>query len=198
MRTILADALLGLRARRGRTLLAGGGVFAASLVLGVVATAAYALATGFDRSADRADLPSVIARFADEDRDAVDEHVSRLPNLAARANRTEITRVGLHARGLRIHEGVVHIVGGGRRGYAIVEGRDVSARGDEAVIEARPRARVAARTGRSHRHRTPRSGAGGGRGDLARTTSRSRWCAQRACTSRGAAWCGASAGATPR
>jgi ABC-type lipoprotein release transport system permease subunit len=136
VRALLADALLGLRARRGRTLLAGGGVFAASLVLGVVATAAYALATGFDRSADRADLPSVIARFADEDRDAVDEHVRRLPNLAARAYRTEITGVGLRARGRRIHEGVVHIVGGGRRGYAIVEGRDVGERGDEAVIEA--------------------------------------------------------------
>jgi ABC-type antimicrobial peptide transport system permease subunit len=136
VRALLADALLGLRARRGRTLLAGGGVFAASLVLGVVATAAYALATGFDRSADRADLPSVIARFADEDRAAVDEHVSRLPNLAARAYRTEITGVGLRARGRRIHEGVVHVVGGGRRGYAIVEGRDVRERGDEAVIEA--------------------------------------------------------------
>jgi ABC-type antimicrobial peptide transport system permease subunit len=135
VRGILADALFGLDARRGRTLLAGGGVFAASLVLGVVATAAYALATGFDRSADRADLPSVIARFADEDRDAVDEHVSRLPNLAARAYRTEITGVGLRAHGRHIHEGVVHIVGG-RRGYAIVEGRDVGGRGDDAVIEA--------------------------------------------------------------
>ena len=62
-------------------------------------TAAYALATGFDRAADRADLPSVIARFADEDRDEVDERVSRLPNLAARAYRTEITGVGLAARG---------------------------------------------------------------------------------------------------
>jgi ABC-type antimicrobial peptide transport system permease subunit len=136
VRAILADALTGLLARRGRTALAGGGVFAAALVLGVVATAAYGLATGFDRAADRADLPSVIARFADEDRDTVDERVRALPNLAARAYRTEITGVRLQAHGRHIHEGVVHIVGGGRRGYTIVEGRDVGGRGDEAVIEA--------------------------------------------------------------
>ena len=37
MRSVLGDALIGLRARRGRTALAAGGVFAASLVLGVVA-----------------------------------------------------------------------------------------------------------------------------------------------------------------
>ena len=136
MRAVLADALAGLRARRGRTALAGAGVFGASLLLGVVATAAYALATGFDRAADRADLPSVIVRFDDEDRGAVDKRVRALPNLAARAYRTEITRVRLQARGRDVDEGVVHIVGGGRRGYAIVEGRDLGGRGDEAVIEA--------------------------------------------------------------
>jgi ABC-type antimicrobial peptide transport system permease subunit len=136
VKAILGDALSGLRARRGRTALAAGGVFAASLVLGVVATVAYALATGFDRAADRADLPSVIARFDGEDRDTVDERVRALPNLAARAYRTEITGVRLGALGRHIHEGVVHIVGDGRRGYAIAEGRDVRARGDEAVIEA--------------------------------------------------------------
>jgi ABC-type antimicrobial peptide transport system permease subunit len=136
VRAVLADALAGLRARRGRTALAGAGVFGASLVLGVVATAAYALATGFDRAADRADLPSVIVRFDDEDRGAVDERVRALPNLAARAYRTEITRVRLEAGGRDVDEGVVHIVGGGRRGYAIVEGRDLGGRGDEAVIEA--------------------------------------------------------------
>jgi MacB-like periplasmic core domain/FtsX-like permease family len=136
LRPVLADALPGLRARRGRTALAGAGVFGASLVLGVVATAAYALATGFDRAADRADLPSVIVRFDDEDRGTVDARVRALPNLAARAYRTEITRVRLEARGRDLDEGVVHIVGGGRRGYTIVEGRDLGGRGDEAVIEA--------------------------------------------------------------
>jgi ABC-type antimicrobial peptide transport system permease subunit len=136
LRAVLDDALTGLRARRGRSALAAAGVFGASLVLGVVATAAYALATGFDRAADRADLPSVIVRFDDEDRGTVDERVRALPNLAARAYRTEITRVRLEARGRDVDEGVVHIVGGGRRGYTIVEGRDLRGSGDEAVIEA--------------------------------------------------------------
>jgi ABC-type lipoprotein release transport system permease subunit len=133
---IVADALRGLRARGRRALLPAGSVFAASLVLGVVTTAAYALTTGFERAASRADLPSVIAKFETQDRSSVDAGVRRLPNLEARAYRTEITRVRLAARGRHIHEGVIHVVGDGRRGYAVVAGRDLRARGDEAVIEA--------------------------------------------------------------
>ena len=136
VRAILGDALDGLRARRRRAALSAGTVFAASLVLGVVTTAAYSLATGFERAADRADLPSVIARFSDEDRATIDDRVRRLPNLEARAYRTEITRVALAARGRRLDEGVVQVVGGPRRGYAVVQGRDLGARGDEAVVEA--------------------------------------------------------------
>jgi ABC-type antimicrobial peptide transport system permease subunit len=136
VRAIVADALRGLRARRGRSALAASGVFAAALVLGLVLTAAYALSTGFDRAAERADLPSVIARFSDRDPAAVDARLRALPNLEARAFRTEITRVALRARGQRLSEGVVQIVDGDRRGYAIVAGRDVRERGDEAVIEA--------------------------------------------------------------
>jgi ABC-type lipoprotein release transport system permease subunit len=136
VRAIVADALRGLRARGRRSLLPAGSVFAASLVLGVVTTAAYALTTGFERAASRADLPSVIAKFESEDRSSVDAGVRRLPNLEARAYRTEITRVRLAARGRHIHEGVIHVVGEGRRGYGVVAGRDLRARGDEAVIEA--------------------------------------------------------------
>ena len=136
LRAVVADALRGLRARRGRSALSARGVFAASLVLGVVAIAAYSLSTGFERAAERADFASVIARFDDEDRSAIDERVRRLPNLEARAYRTEIKRVGLAARGRRLREGVVQVVDGRPRGYAVVAGRDVAARGDEAVIEA--------------------------------------------------------------
>jgi FtsX-like permease family len=133
---LLADALAGLRARRRRAVPAAAGVLTASLVLGVVLTSAYSLGTGFDRAADRADLPSVIARFDSADRAALDARVSALPNLARRAYRTEITRVRLGARGRHIHEGVVHAVGGSGRGYAVVKGRDLSRRADEALVEA--------------------------------------------------------------
>ena len=136
MKRLLTDALLGLRARRGRTALAAGVVFAASLVLGVVISSAYGLRTGFDRAADRADLPSVIARFDDQDRASVDARVRALPNLAARAYRTEITGVRLAERVHMLEKGVIHIVDGGRRGYAIVAGRDVAERDDEVVVEA--------------------------------------------------------------
>jgi ABC-type antimicrobial peptide transport system permease subunit len=132
----MVDALRGLRARRGRILLPAGGVLAASLVLGVVTTAAYSLSTGFERAAERGDFPSVIARFDGEDRSTVDAGVRTLPNLEARAYRTEITGVRLATSGRHIHEGVIHVVGGGRRGYAVVEGRDLGGRGDEAVVEA--------------------------------------------------------------
>lgn len=136
LRAIVADALRGLRARRGRVALPAGSVFAAALVLGVVTTAAYTLSTGFERAAERADFPSVIARFDDEDRSTVDARVRRLPNLESRSYRTEVTRVRLSAGGRRLDEGVIHVVDSGRRGYALVAGRDVGASGDEAVIEA--------------------------------------------------------------
>ena len=136
IRAVVADALQGLRARGGRVALPAGSVFAASLVLGVVTAAAYTLSTGFDRAAERADFPSVIARFDDEDRATVDARVRPLANLEARAYRTEVTRVPLSARGRRLDEGVIHVVEPGRRGYAVIAGRDVGARGDEAVIEA--------------------------------------------------------------
>ncbi|HWM08356.1 MAG TPA: hypothetical protein VNO82_03405, partial [Solirubrobacteraceae bacterium] len=88
-RTSWPLALAGLRARRARTLLAAAGVLAASLVVGTATTVGYGLATGFERSAERADLPDVIARFDPESRESLDERVRALPNLAARSYRFE-------------------------------------------------------------------------------------------------------------
>lgn len=124
-----------LRARPGRAVLTAAGIVAAALVLGVALTVALGLATGFDRAAERADLPSVVARFDEEDRDDVDDRVRGLPNLAARSYRYEITRVPLRSGARRTGEGVIHIVGPGRRGYAVVEGRDVGDAPGEIVIE---------------------------------------------------------------
>ena len=132
---MIALALAGLRARRGRTLLAAAGVLAASLVVGTGATVGYGLATGFDRAADQAGLPDVIARFDPEPRSTLDERVRALPNLAARSYRLERTNVGLWATGHHNHRGAMHVVMGGRRGYLIVDGRDLSGRPGEVVIE---------------------------------------------------------------
>jgi ABC-type lipoprotein release transport system permease subunit len=120
--------------RRARTVLALLGIVAASLVVGTAATVGYGLATGFDRAAEQADLPDVVARFDSEPRATVDERVRALPNLAARSYRHELTNVELRANGHGTGKGVVHVVLGGRRGYAVTEGRDVGA-DDEVVIE---------------------------------------------------------------
>ena len=119
---------------RGRALFALIGIFAASLVVGTAATVGFGLATGFDRAARQADLPDVIARFDREPRETVDERVRALPNVAARSYRHEVTDVALRADGQATRKGVLHIVLGGRRGYALTAGRD--ARGhDEVVVE---------------------------------------------------------------
>jgi putative ABC transport system permease protein len=134
----LRTAWASLRGRPGRAALTAIGIAAAGLVLGVALTVAYALSTGFDRAADRADLPTIVARFDDEDRSAVDAVVRDLPNLAAASYRYERTRVRLAAGGRSLDQGVIEVVGGGRRGYAIVAGRDVrSAAGAplEVVVE---------------------------------------------------------------
>ena len=75
-----------------RRLLAALGVAAAALVVGVCATLAFALATGFDRAATDADLPDVIVRFDTTDRAKVDARIAALPNLAALAYRVRDQR----------------------------------------------------------------------------------------------------------
>jgi ABC-type antimicrobial peptide transport system permease subunit len=122
---VIADALAALRARRGRTLLAAVGVLAASLVVGTATTVGYSLATGFDRAADRADLPDVIARFDREERRSIDARVAALPNLQARSYRREWLNQRLAFEGRRTRKGAVTALLGDRRGYVVVEGRDV-------------------------------------------------------------------------
>ncbi|HEX8102699.1 MAG TPA: ABC transporter permease, partial [Solirubrobacteraceae bacterium] len=131
---LLATALAGLRARRGRALLAAAGVLAASLVVGTAATVGFGLATGFDRAADRADLADVIARFDDEPLPTVDERVRALPNLEARSYRREVNDVPLRAGANSTRKGSLQVLFGGRHGYAIVAGRDVGDRERAPVV----------------------------------------------------------------
>ncbi|MBA2262920.1 MAG: hypothetical protein H0W03_09660, partial [Solirubrobacterales bacterium] len=136
MRAALADAVRRLRAAPGRVALAAAGIVAAAAMLGAGVTVSYGLATGFDRSAQQADLPDVLARFGDEEREDVEERVAALPNLEQRTYRYEETDVPLRANGESSDDGVIHAVRGERRGYAILEGRDVTADDlDGAVVE---------------------------------------------------------------
>jgi len=129
------EALRRLRARPGRSALTAAGVAAACVMLGAAITVSYGLATGFERAAERADLPDLIARFDDERLQTIDERVRALPNVEARSYRLEVTNIRLAANGRSTEKGAAQVVRRGRRGYAVVEGRDVSERGSEVVIE---------------------------------------------------------------
>jgi ABC-type antimicrobial peptide transport system permease subunit len=121
---------------RRRRWLAAAGIAAASVVVGTATTVGFGLSTGFERAARDADLPDVVARFDRERRSTLDERVRALPNLEARSYRRELTnfRMADHA-GHLLRRGTVQIVLGGRRGYAITRGHDLSARSGEVVIE---------------------------------------------------------------
>ena len=118
-----------------RTWLAALGVAAAALVVGVCVTVAYALSTGFDRAAREADLPDVIVRFAPERRSEVDARLRTLPGLEARSYRYEATDVDLRHGGDTTGRGAVHVVRGGRRGYAVIRGHDLRAGEADVVVE---------------------------------------------------------------
>jgi putative ABC transport system permease protein len=137
MRRAFGLALARLRARPGRTALAAVGVVAAGAMAGAAITVSLALATGFDRAANRAGLPDIIARFDARAPGFVDRRVRALPDLAARSLRLEINNVHLSGNKQRTGQGSLEVlVAGARRGYAVVAGHDVSpTRGGEVVIE---------------------------------------------------------------
>jgi hypothetical protein len=137
MSAILREALALVRMGGRRSLLAAVGVALAATMLGTAVTVSWSLATGFERSADAADLAHVVARFDREDAAGVERRLRALPNVAATSLRTEITRVRMAGGTGRTRRGVVQVVGPGRRGYAIVEGRDVRSgvRSDDVVVE---------------------------------------------------------------
>ena len=140
---LLSAALAGVRARPGRSALAALGVFAASVVVGAATTLGFGLSTGFERAADRADLPHVLARFRSDELSVIDERVGTLPNLARREYRLEVNDVGLRTGRRVTGQGAVHVLlrapagvaGAPRRGYAVVAGRDLANDPGEVLVE---------------------------------------------------------------
>ncbi|HEX8207128.1 MAG TPA: FtsX-like permease family protein [Solirubrobacteraceae bacterium] len=120
---------------RRRAWLAAAVVFASSLVAGTALTAAISLSGGFERAADRADLPDLVVRFDGIPREEAERRFDALPNVETTRFRTEFGHAFLAGEDDSSEDGAVHFVGPGRRGYAILEGRDLESP-DETVVEA--------------------------------------------------------------
>ncbi len=135
MSDVVWVAVRVLRRRRGWVALAALGTFAAAAMVGTAVTVAYSLATGFDRASDRAGGSDVIARFHPTDVATLDRRVRALPDLAARAYRSEFTNIPLSTPTKTIASGAPQVLLRGRHGYAVVAGRDLSGADDEVVVE---------------------------------------------------------------
>ncbi len=136
MRTAASLAVANLRRHRGQWFLTWVGVAAVSAMIGAAVTAGVGLTNGFDRAAGRADLPDVIATFDERDIAGVRERVRALPNVAGASFRLQERRVHVSAGGgRRLTSGQLEGVQPGRRGYAVVAGRDLTGAPGEAVIE---------------------------------------------------------------
>ncbi len=136
MKAAIVDARHGLRLRRRRTLLTALGIALAAAMLSSALVVGDGLGFGFDRAARASDLPDVIVRFNSQPAGLVAQRITALPDIAAFTVRNEATGVpisfGDHASG----SASVELVGPGRRGYAIVSGRQMSDRRfGEVVLE---------------------------------------------------------------
>ena len=124
-----------MQARRGRTLLAAAGIIAAAAMVGAGVTVAYGLGTGFERTANKAHLPDVLAIFNTVPRSKVERVTGALPNIRAASLRLQSS--GEHVRvGARVERHATVIgVPTGLQGYAVVAGHALTGRRDEAVVE---------------------------------------------------------------
>jgi ABC-type antimicrobial peptide transport system permease subunit len=121
--------------RRRRALLTAIGIALAASMLAAAVVVSDSLGRGFDRAASAAGLPDVIVRFNSQQASRVARRIGALPDLASFSLRQEFSGVTLEAGNHRSSHGAVEVVGSGRRGYAIVGGRDLSTRPGEVLLE---------------------------------------------------------------
>ena len=135
MSSALRQGWAGIRLRRRRALLTALGIALAGAMLGAALVVGIGLGNGFDRAARASDLPDIIVRFDPESASRVAGRIAALPDLAAYATRFEATNVGIAAGGQERDDAVAEVLGSGRRGYAVVAGRDLRSRGAEVLVE---------------------------------------------------------------
>ncbi len=129
------EAIGGLRRRRGRVALSAVGIALGAAMLATATVVGFGLRTGFRRSARAAGLPDIIARFDTQPLGVLAPRIRALPDLAAYSFRLELTNVPLQGGGHRSRQGVIEVMGTGRRGYGLLAGREPPARSLEAVVE---------------------------------------------------------------
>ena len=111
------------------------GIALAAAMLSTALVLADDLGGGFTRAARAADLPDVIVRFDPQPLERVAARVRALPDVAGFSTRTEFTNVDIAANGHDSERASAEVVSSGRRGYAIVAGRNVSSAYGEVVVE---------------------------------------------------------------
>ncbi len=140
MGAVLAYAWARARAHRGRQVIALLGVVAAAAMVGASVTIAATLNGGFDRTANRAGLPDVLATFSPLPRAQVAHVVSELANVGGASYVLQHGGVNLFAGDNYTDHGKLFGVNPGRNGYAIVAGHDIDGPGQAVVEEGLARA----------------------------------------------------------
>ncbi len=136
MSSAFADARLGLRLRRRRSLLGAIGIALAAAMLGASLVVSDSLGLGFERAASAAGLPDIIVRFNPQSAGRVAQRIQALPDISGFSLRQEVTDAELDVGDHSSDSASVEIVGPGRRGYAIVAGHDISpAQPGQVVVE---------------------------------------------------------------
>ncbi len=135
MRALAAQVRRNLSRRWRRAMVTTLGIALAAAMLSAALVLADSLGGGFDRAVRAAGLADVIVRFDPQSYSRVADRIRALPDIAGFATRLEVTDVDIHAGGHGFGHASAEVVGSGRRGYAIVAGRDVSGRFGEVVIE---------------------------------------------------------------
>jgi ABC-type antimicrobial peptide transport system permease subunit len=111
------------------------GIGLAAAMLAAAVVVSDGLGRGFDRAARAADLPDVIVRFNPQQASRVAQRIDALPDIASFSLRQEFTGLAVAANGHSSSSASAEVVGAGRRGYAIVGGRNLSGRPGEVVLE---------------------------------------------------------------
>ena len=135
MKAVLAHAVARVRARPGRALLSAGGILVVSAMLGAAVTVAASLSGGFERTAARAGLPDVIARFDDAPGPLVADRARSLPNVREVALRYSADNLDVRAPGHHVYDATAEGVKPGPHAYAVVAGRDLSGAPREVLVE---------------------------------------------------------------